>query len=268
MGTSGSGRLRGMEPARHLEILRREMGLLGAVDPAMLAAPVPTLEDWDVERIVRHVGKIHQWVLGMLELRPDQGMGDLPPLEPMPKGPDCLPAYREAAEVLLARLEAEDPERACLNFAGAGTVAWWMRRQAQEVSVHRVDAQDAVRASGGAEPVELAADGAADGIDEWARFFLAIRWGQRFGELPGDLAGHTVHIHGTDDPAPPDGAEWLLAFTPGGVEVEATHAKGDVALRGSANDLLLALWRRRPLSSLDVIGDHALADRMLDAARF
>jgi uncharacterized protein (TIGR03083 family) len=257
-----------MEPSRHLEILRHEMGQLAAVEPEMLAAPVPTLEDWNVERVVRHVGKIHQWVIGMLDLGPDQAMGDAPPLEPMPKGPDCLPAYREAADALLAKLEADDPDRTCLNFAGVGTVAFWMRRQAQEVSVHRVDAQDAVHAAGGPRPAVLAADGAADGIDEWARFFLAERWAQRVGELPGDLAGHTVHIHGTDDPAPTDGAEWLLTFTPNTVEVEATHAKGDVALRGPANDLLLALWRRRPLSSLDVIGDGAFADRLLDVARF
>lgn len=257
-----------MEPARHLEILRHEAGLVGALDPATLDAPVPTLEDWNVERVVRHVGKLHQWVMGMLDLEPGQGMGDLPPLAGLPKGPDCLPAYREAAAAMIERMEAEDPTRPCLNFAGAGTVAWWMRRQAQEVSVHRVDAHDAVEAAGGPATEAMAADGAADGIDEWARFFLAVRWGQRFGELPEGLAGHTVHIHGTDDPTPPDGAEWLLTFTAEGVEVEATHAKGDVALRGPANDLLLALWRRRPLDSLDVIGDAAFADRLLDVARF
>ncbi|WP_421118260.1 maleylpyruvate isomerase N-terminal domain-containing protein [Aquihabitans daechungensis] len=257
-----------MEPARHLEILRREMGLLAAVDPAMLDAPVPTLEDWDVERVVRHVGKVHRWVLGMLELGPDQGMDDAPPVEPMPKGPDCLPAYREAADALLARLATDDPARTCLNFAGVGTVAFWMRRQAQEVSVHRVDAQDAIHAAGGGAPDALSADGAADGIDEWARFFLAVRWGQRFGQLPEDLIGRTVHIHGTDDPASPDGAEWLLTFAADRVEVAATHAKGDVALRGPADDLLLALWRRRPLGSIDVIGDRALAERLLEVARF
>lgn len=257
-----------MEPSRHLEILRREAGLVGALDPSMLGAGVPALEDWNVERIVRHLGKLHQWVMGMLDLEPDQGMGDLPPLAGLPKGPDCLPAYREAAAAMIERMEAEDPDRPCLNFAGAGTVAWWMRRQAQEVSVHRVDAQDAVHAAGGPAPHPLEADGAADGIDEWARFFLAIRWGQRFGELPEDLVGRTVHIHGTDDPAPADGAEWLLTFSGDGVEVAATHAKGDVALRGPANDLLLALWRRRPLESLDVVGDAAVARRLLDLAQF
>ncbi len=125
-----------------------------------------------------------------------------------------------------------------------------------------------MHAAGGAAPDPIAADGAADGIDEWARFFLAVRWAQRFGDLPDDLAGRTIHIHGTDDPAPVDGAEWLLTMRTDGVDVEATHAKGDVALRGPANDLLLALWRRRPLATLDVVGDGAVAERLLDVARF
>ena len=257
-----------MEPSRHLEILRVEMERLGAVDPAVLGAVVPTIDGWDVERVVRHVGKVHEWVLGMLRLPPGKALGDAPAPVGLPKGPDCLPAYRAVADEMLAHLEAEDPARPCVNFAGDGDVAWWMRRQAQEVAVHRVDAHDAVHAAGGAAPDPIAADGAADGIDEWTRFWLGIRWGQRFGDLPEDLAGRTIHIHGTDDPAPADGAEWLLAFTPDGVRVDAAHAKGDVALRGPANDLLLALWRRRPLASLDVVGDAAVAERLLDVARF
>lgn len=257
-----------MEPSRHLEILQTEADRLATIDPSMLGAAVPSLEDWDVERVVRHVGKIHEWVLGMLRLEPGQGMADAPAPVGLPKGPDCLPAYRAVADELIAHLEGDDPARPCLNFAGAGDVAWWMRRQAQEVSVHRVDAMDAVQAAGGPAPEPISADAAADGIDEWARFFLAVRWGQRFGELPEGLAGHTVHIHGTDDPAPSDGAEWLLRFGADGIAVEATHAKGDVALRGPANDLLLALWRRRPLGTLDVVGDAAVAERLLDVARF
>jgi len=88
------------------------------------------------------------------------------------------------------------------------------------------------------------------------------------GPLRIDLTGRTVHIHGTDDPAPADGAEWLLTFTADGVEVQATHAKGDVALRGPAHELLLTLWRRRPLVGLDVVGDAAVAERLLEVARF
>ncbi|MCB0959845.1 MAG: hypothetical protein KDB04_10015, partial [Acidimicrobiales bacterium] len=59
-----------------------------------------------------------------------------------------------------------------------------------------------------------------------------------------------------------------LSFRDGGVVVERAHAKGDVALRGRAEDLALVLWRRRPLGALDAIGDVALAERLLDVARF
>ena len=34
------------------------------------------------------------------------------------------------------------------------------------------------------------------------------------------------------------------------------------------NSGLLALWRRRPLDSVDVIGDDLVADRLLDLAKF
>jgi hypothetical protein len=58
--------------------------------------------------------------------------------------------------------------------------------------------------------------------------------------------------------------EWLL--TPGdGLELIATreHTKGSVALRGSAEDLLLVLWRRSPRDVVEVIGNEAVADRFL-----
>lgn len=257
-----------MEPERHLEILRAQGALVASLPPDALGAVVPSLPDWTVERVVRHLVKLHHWVRGALELPAGAGIEEVGALPEVPKGPACLPAYAESLAALVAHVEGRDPADAAPTFVGPGTVGWWLRRQAHEVAVHRIDAQDAVHAAGGPAPDRLAADVAADGIDEWARLFLAVRFGQRFGDLPAALDGRSVHIHGTDDPAPADGAEWLLTFADGAVEVAATHAKGDVALRGPSEDLLLVLWRRRPLDLLDVIGDAAVADALLDAARF
>jgi uncharacterized protein (TIGR03083 family) len=257
-----------MEPARHLEILRAEIDLVAALPASALDAPIPTVEEWTVEGVVRHLGRVHSWVTGALLASADQTMADLPPPARMPKGPECLEAYREAADGLLAAFDGLDPSDPKPTFAGPGSAGWWMRRQAQEVSVHRIDAQDGIHAAGGPATDPLAVDGAADGIDEWARMFVAERMPQRDMVLPNDLHGCTIHIHGTDDPAPADGAEWLLTVTDeGAVTVEATHAKGDVALRGPAETLLLALWRRRPLSDLDVVGDASVAERLLDVVR-
>lgn len=254
-----------MEPTRHLEILRTEGDRLASVPASALGATVPTMEDWTVERVLRHTGKVHQWALAFLDAAPAPLRADTV-LPGMPSGPDCIPAYRQALDDILGRFAAVDPAMPVASFAaGAANVAWWMRRQAQEVSVHRVDAQDAVHAAGGPAPDDLAADGAADGIAEWATFYLP-RWSDRSGPLPTDLFGRSLHLHGTDDPAPTDGAEWFITLG-AEIEVHATHAKGDVALRGPAQGLLLTLWRRRPLAALDVIGDPSVAERLLDLVR-
>ncbi|MFN8016944.1 MAG: maleylpyruvate isomerase N-terminal domain-containing protein [Acidimicrobiales bacterium] len=260
-----------MHAARHLQILAAEGGRVAALPADALDAPVPSLDDWTVERVVRHLAKLHHWVRGALALPADGAMADIGPLPEVPKGAACLPAYRDSLDLLLAEVERRDPDEACASFIGRESVGWWLRRQAHEVTVHRIDAQDAVHAAGGPAPDPIEADAAADGIDEWARVFLAVRYGQRFGAIPDQLQHRTVHIHGTDDPAPADGAEWLLAFGNEGVSVEATHAKGDVALRGPSADLLLVLWRRRPLDVLGpdgVVGDATVADQLLEAAQF
>lgn len=253
-----------MEPARHLEILRREGDRLASVPVDALDAPVPTMEGWTVERVLRHTGKVHQWAAAFLDAGADGLMAgaDAPGI---PHGPDCIPAYRESLDAVLARFADLDPATPAATFTGSATVSWWMRRQAQEVSVHRVDAQDGVHAAGGSAPEDLAVDGAADGIDEWATFFLP-RWSDISGPVPADLFGRSVHIHGTDEPAPADGAEWFITLGKE-IEVHATHAKGDVALRGPASDLLLTMWRRRPIADLDVVGDAIVAERLLDVVR-
>ena len=230
-----SGQTAAVHAARHLQILAAEGGRVAALPADALEARVPTLADWDVERVVRHLAKLHHWVRGALALPPDGAMADIGPLPEVPKGPDCLAAYRESLDLLLAAVEARRPDEPCASFIGRESVGWWLRRQAHEVTVHRIDAQDAVHAAGGPAPDPIDPDAAADG---------------------------------TDDPAPADGAEWLLAFGNQGVSVEATHAKGDVALRGPSADLLLVLWRRRPLDLLDIVGDATVAEHLIEAAQF
>ena len=196
---------------------------------------------------------------------------DTATLAGIPRGADCLEAYAASADDLIAAFEARDPDDAIATFVGDDQVRWWLRRQAQETTVHRMDAHDAVAAAGGTAPDPIEAAVAADGIDEWARVFLSTRFAQRFGAFPADLAGRSIHLHGTDDPAPPDGAEWIIRFAEdpeGGVAVEAEHAKGDAAVRGPAADLLLALWNRRPLDSVDIVGDRAVVTRLLEVATF
>lgn len=260
-----------MEPSRHLELLRREGALLAAMPAEHLAAPVPTIEGWDLERVVRHVGKVHRWVTGALDAGPD---GEAPPADGLPKGPDCLPAYADALAALVEALERTPPEESAWTFVGPGAASFWSRRQAHEVAVHRIDAADAVHAAGGPAPASLEADGAADAVDEWADLFLAVRYSQRFGPLPEDLHGRSIRLV-TSDGGPDRGPTVrTVAIGADGITVAggdgATEPGGaaDVSVTGPAHHLLLALWRRRPVDGLTVDGDGAVFERLLDVARF
>ena len=124
---------------------------------------------------------------------------------------------------------------------------WLARRMAHELAMHRVDADLARGQATGIEPAL-----ASDGIDEFLEFF-------RNGELVG-----SVHIHCTDV-----AGEWTIhePVADGEFRVSREHAKGDCAIRGAANDILLALWRRAPLSTVDVVGDADVAARFVAASR-
>jgi uncharacterized protein (TIGR03083 family) len=132
------------------------------------------------------------------------------------------------------------------------TASFWQRRRAQETSVHRYDAETAA-----GTPTPLDATLAVDGIDEYLTVFLP-----RLADNFGDVGDATVHVHCTDVEG-----EWLIARRDGELTVTAEHAKGDVAVRGSASDLLLFLWGRVPADALEVFGDADLLARFRQAIK-
>ena len=73
----------------------------------------------------------------------------------------------------------------------------------------------------------------------------------------------SVHLHCTDVEG-----EWLVTADADGADVVTReHAKGDAAVRGPAHDLLMVLWRRQPLDTVEVIGDRAVAERLIARTR-
>lgn len=112
----------------------------------------------------------------------------------------------------------------------------------------RWDADTAAGRQAAIEP-ELA----SDGIDYFLTHMLS--------DVVGDAAavGGSVHLHCTDV-----AGEWTVREGDDGKQVVTReHAKGDAALRGAASDLLLALWRRKDLASIDIVGDAAVANRFI-----
>ncbi len=207
-----------------------------------LDAPVPTCPGWTVADLVRHVAKIHWWATAAVtqaDLEPVQRRDSPPP----PPDDELVGWAADQTRALTTALRAAGPTSPAWTFAGAGTAGFWARRHAHELSIHRFDVELAV--TGAPAPIDAAL--AVDGIDEYLTVFTARRG------VPEGHDGRTLHVHCTDV----DG-EWLVRLVGDHAEVTREHAKGDVAARGSASDLIVCLWSRQPLDVLDVFGDRDL----------
>ena len=243
-----------MGPADYLEHLRADGAALAEAARRSLDAPVPSCPGWTVGRLVGHVGTVHQWVAETLRTRATERIG-WETLPRAPRGPEVLGWYEAQRDRLVGVLEGVDPAEPVWNWSPGPQVAgFWHRRMAQETAVHRWDAE---AATGAAAPVHSVL--AADGIDEWLGVRLAA--GVRQPEAPVDAVCGSLHLHCTDVPG-----EWLARLHGRELSVAREHAKGDVAARGPASDLLLVLWRRRPPSGVEVLGDASVLDAWLALA--
>lgn len=223
--------------------------LVAAAERAPLDAPIPPCPDWDVAELLGHMGRVYRWAAACVEANALVSPHDLP----SPPERDARVAWVQGGATRVLEVLDQPADAPAWTWAPSGTVGFWQRRQAHETAVHRVDAE---LASG--PPTLVPRDLAVDGIDEWLALLP-----NRFGAPPITGTGETLHLHCTDG----DG-EWLLRLTPDGLEVEAIHAKGDVAVRGPASDLLLVMMRRRSPDDVEVLGDRAVLDGFLDQARF
>jgi uncharacterized protein (TIGR03083 family) len=234
-----------MRPDQHVAHLRTHAASLLAAVRAEPTAPVETCPDWDRAQLLRHVGVVHSWVRAQLAAGPAVRK-TFRDAEPPPEGDALYDWFQASAESLADGLAALDPTETWPTWAGPRPATWFQRRMAQETAVHRWDA----------DPTPLDPDLAVDGLDELLDQFV--------GRLPAErLAGAsgTLHLHATDEGLEAPG-EWLVTITPEGISAEPGHIKGDVAVRGSASDLLLWGWNRVPTDArFDLVGDEALAHR-------
>ena len=234
-------------PTEHVADVEREgRALVASARTAGYAAPVPTCPDWDVRALVKHVTRVLQRTTVLV----GEAHEDLPPRElwaDVPTDDTAIDHLDDVVTTLVATLGAADPATPCWNFTGHDTVAaFWMRRMANELTVHRVDAD---RAAGGGTPVQP--DRGVDGVDELLTVLLPYVAGRI--EAPPDAG---FHLHATDA----DG-EWLTVFRDGVPTTTREHAKGDLAVRGPAGSLLLWANNRMAIGDggLESFGDPALA---------
>jgi uncharacterized protein (TIGR03083 family) len=245
-----------MEYAAYIAAIRSNADRLAdAAAAAGLTAPVPSCPGWTVDDLTLHVGQVMRVWTGVVAGRST----DAPDFSALnaaaPDGRERFDWVRRGGNELAAALDAASEDTPIWTFAGEGTVRFWARRQAHEVTIHRCDAE---LAGGGIGSLDT--DLAADGVNE---YFELLRLHPAAPTMRG--AGETVHFHCTDRDV-----EWIAELTPDGVALRPEHADADVVVSAGAETMVLAVWNRVGPDSpdLDVSGDHDLFDRWRELTSF
>ena len=203
-------------------------------EQADLEIPIPSCPDWTAGDLVFHLGSVHRfWAAAVSErnpeARPNLDDGDV-------DDADLVSWARDQTVALVDALAVA---------SGVPCWTWWgeprtadavARHQVQEAAVH---CWDICKALG--QDFAIPTDQAVDGIAE----FLEVMSSSM--EMPSE---HHLAFQ------PNDGAD---AITYGDLSLPP------ITLSGSASDIVLVIYKRRPLEILRVDGDVTIAQRWLDA---
>ena len=232
-----------MSPEQHLQTLREECARFAAAAAAARTrhgwrSHVPGCPEWDLADLVWHLAEVQHFWGWLVRTRATSPAGYPRPVRPADD--DLLDVVVEHAHELDDALIRAEPTDRVWTWAPQQDVGFVLRRQAQEVTVHRVDAEQVLGEVG-----PIRADVGLDGLDEWLEVLV-----------PGALPG-----------GPPSGAEPVV-FHAVDADAERTLFPGTAdlpvaTLTGSAGDLLLVAWRRIPLDSVTVDGDADRAAALL-----
>ncbi|MEV8457107.1 maleylpyruvate isomerase family mycothiol-dependent enzyme [Streptomyces sp. NPDC052095] len=212
-----------------------------------LGVPVPSCPEWTLSDLVHHLGEVHRsWAANVAA-----GPASAPRPTDVPHPPrarEALLAWsEESTRLLLHALREAGPDRGCWTWWGvsqspqtSGAVA---RHQVQEAAVHTYDAQ---LAAGGPRPLPV--DAALDGVDEFLHTCCATT--SAWPHEPADIDFHAT-----------EGRSWRLSLTADGARVTRLPARGattpppTASARATAGELVLSLYDRLPMDSLETGGD-------------
>jgi uncharacterized protein (TIGR03083 family) len=212
---------------------------LAATDPG---AVVPSCPDWTAADLESHVAHVYRHKVATMQ------DGDWPKPWPPEGGVGTL---SDAYAALRTELDGRKPSDAAVTFFDSDqTVAFWIRRMAQETAIHRVDAE--LAAGGTITPIED--DLAVDGIDELLHVFIefaSASWPEDFAEVLPDADRRPVAISA-------GGRTWTVTAAPELILIDDSAADAAAAtVSGEPSAVYRWLWNRGGDVSID--GDEALA---------
>jgi uncharacterized protein (TIGR03083 family) len=236
------------------DLLRLMQDRSMAFQAAVAAAPsldvqVPTCPEWTLLDLVKHLVETrNKWTAIVAA-----GPADSPATFSAPEAPRereaLLPWFAASVQEQVDALREAGPDRGCWTWWGdsqspqtSGAVG---RDQLQQLAVHTYDAQITVGA-----PQPLPSDLALDGVDE----FLTTRCA---GTEPWPHEPVVVDYHATE------GRSWRLWVSDGHTRTAGLPAGGgpekpDVAVWGTANELVLFFYGRILVESLRTEGDQGI----------
>ncbi|WNG81726.1 maleylpyruvate isomerase family mycothiol-dependent enzyme [Mycobacterium sp. ITM-2016-00316] len=196
---------------------------------------VPSCPGWTVTELLSHLWVVQTWVRSILRDREPQPTPDA--------GPSPVADFIDGIPDFLTAMAAITADEACWTFGPKPRQAgWWIRRQAHEHAIHRVD----VEAAFGTTPTFDAAF-AADGVDEVVSMFYP----RQLRMQRTTPVSETIRILAADT-----GDQWTLG-------------DGDpvASVTADAQTLYLAMWKRGDLANITRIdGDSAAVRRSLGLA--
>ncbi|MCQ3814292.1 MAG: maleylpyruvate isomerase N-terminal domain-containing protein [Acidimicrobiia bacterium] len=204
-----------------------------------LNAQVPACPKWTNEELLTHMSIV--WTGIAAQVR--QTAAARIPWKQLPKQ-----SPQEALTQVVTTLSETDPKTQLWTWGTDHTVRFFIRRAHLETTIHRVDAEQAVE-----DQTPVPAADSIDGVDELFTEVLAAR--ERI------LPSGTLHLHQTDG-----AGEFMLAAVDGSISVSHEHAKGDAAIRATAEELFLCAWGRRSLDGLQLFGDIDIAAQWMALA--
>ncbi|GAA1312650.1 hypothetical protein Psi02_73940 [Planotetraspora silvatica] len=236
---------------------------------AVAAAPsldvqVPSCPEWTLFDLAQHIGEGRRDWAATVAAGPAPAKSAWEGAPAAPREREALLAWlAESTEQLVDALRKAGPDRGCWTWwetsqspQTSGAVA---RHQLQQMAVHTYDAQITVGA-----PQPLPAEVALDGVDEFLLTCCATTdaW-------PHEPA--VVDYHATE------GRSWRLRLSAEGARITRLPTSGmmpataagedpdtvDASLRGTAGELVLALYGRIPVDSLKLDGDGRVFDLLL-----
>jgi uncharacterized protein (TIGR03083 family) len=239
-----------MDESRYLECLAADYAdLRDAAAAVELTAPVPTCPGWTMGDLVYHVAEVYLHKATLMRGESDE---DWPP--PGTEQEAKLPLLGRTYGELIAEFAARQPTDAAPTWYDPDqTVAFWIRRMAQETVVHRIDAELAA----GLPVTPVPDDLALDGVDEVLKRFLAYD-----AEALDDLEGGHLAGDGSQDAITVLAGQTAWAVRPSPREVVVDDGAADnprVVVRAAPDPMLRWLWGRAGDDAVTFTGDPAWA---------